>query len=1146
MAEQLTVSELVEEILVSGRGPEEVCSEHPQMLDEVRRRLRRIKSVSTQIDELFPSSSMQLDPRERAFATDFSGKLPLIPGYEVTSVHGRGGMGIVYKARHLTLNRTVALKMLLTGDFASAAERKRFLREAQAVARLSHPHVVHVYDQGESEGRPYFTMEFVEGGTLARKLDGTPWPAAQAAELIGILAEAAQVAHEAGIVHRDLKPGNILLTREGSPKISDFGLARCFDRDGTITLSGLHIGTPSYMAPEQAEGKTSEIGPAADIYALGAILYEMLTGRPPFRGETSAETIRQLTTQEPVPPSRLNSRVPRDLQTISLQCLNKDPRRRYSSAAALAQDIRRFQNAKPITARPTRVVARAWKWAQRRPAMATTLVAAIIATAAGTAAALRFVTDRAATIKAAQIDLQEVADAENRSDWTAAATALDRARLRTHDQVIGSLGQQLENARWNLDFGQRLESIRLNRTTWVENSFARLFDDAHADAAYSAAFHDGGIGSVGDDPAVVAARIGNSNVRSTLIAALDDWAICAADPTRRRWLFEVARAADPDPTGWRDRVRDPAISNNADALTQLAESSAAVNQPVRLLAALGERLEDAGAGAEAILFLSHVQERYPADFWANFALGDALRKTGNCGESLRYYQAAIAIRPHSTVAIGNLGMALASNNRLAEAIDQFRKEIQIDPQSSHAHYCLGLALRKVGRVDEAAAELAESVRLEPGNASHQYNLALALVDKGELDSAADHFKAALAIDPDNSDAAYNLGVAMMTQGKNQEAMQQFREALKIDPNNPQAHYCLGLVLKGAGNLDEAIEHLQRAIQLDPQNADAYYNLALARMARNQTDEAIREFQSSLKINPKQPDAHYNLGVALMRQGKNDQAIEQFEETLSLSPDNSHAHYLLGLVLKGEGRLAPAIEHLQRATQLDPTDPFAHYNLGLGLSVSGKKEQAIAELETALKLAPNQSDFHYNLAFLLMEKGKSDAAIEQFREAIELDPENSRAQYYLGLLLKGAGEMDEAIEHLQKATELDPGDPYAHYNLALGLLAVGQKASAIEQFNDSLKIDAKQPDAEYNLGLALMASRRIDEAIDHFHRAIALNPSDGYAYGGLGNALMDKARFAEANLAFERCLDLLPPTDPARQQYLEVMRKCQQRLPKPTH
>src|SRR5262249_44763172 len=309
--------------------------------------------------------------------------------YEVHAEVGRGGMGVVYQARHVRLGRVVALKMLLGGCFADPGQRQRFRAEAEAVAALQPPHIVQLFEVGDYEAGeglpcPYFTLEFVAGGSLAQRLAGRPAPPRQAAAWLEPLARAIQYAHQHDIIHRDLKPSNILLTGDGQPKICDFGVAKLLAGSDFKTLSGMLVGSPEYMAPEQAEGNTA-VGPATDVYALGAILYEMLTGKPPFRGTSTLDTLNQVRQVEPVPPRRLQPKVPRDLETICLKCLAKEPRKRYATALSLAEDLRRFQPGEPITARPVNGWERAAKWCRRRPAQAALAAALVAVTLLGVA-----------------------------------------------------------------------------------------------------------------------------------------------------------------------------------------------------------------------------------------------------------------------------------------------------------------------------------------------------------------------------------------------------------------------------------------------------------------------------------------------------------------------------------------------------------------------------------------------------------------------------------------------------------------------------------------------------------------------------------------------------------------------------------------
>ena len=361
------------------------------------------------------------------------GGLPQPPGYELVELLGRGGMGVVYKARHHGLRRHVALKMFEPGRTVFPREIVRFRTEAEAIARLQHPNIVQIFEIGEWNGLPFLALELADRGTLAQRLQKLPFTPRAAAELAETLARAVQHAHSHHIVHRDLKPANVLFAADGSVKLTDFGLAKVLQADEDsardATRTGEPIGTPRYMAPEQAAGRHDAIGPATDVYALGTLLYECLTGQVPFVSASVVETLDQIRSAEPLSPRRLQPSVPRDLETICLNCLHKEPARRYPSAQALADDLRRFLNGEPIAARPTPTWERAWKWCRRRPTRAALVaVAGLLLTTSAAAAGIwnRMERDRiAGERERVEALVKEGQDALVRGDE---AVALDRFR----------------------------------------------------------------------------------------------------------------------------------------------------------------------------------------------------------------------------------------------------------------------------------------------------------------------------------------------------------------------------------------------------------------------------------------------------------------------------------------------------------------------------------------------------------------------------------------------------------------------------------------------------------------------------------------------------------------------------------------------
>jgi eukaryotic-like serine/threonine-protein kinase len=879
------VRQLLEDLLDSDVTPEEVCRHCPELLSQVRLRWERKRVCEAQLDLLFPSPDAE-DAFAKSPATKFLGELPEIPGYEVQEVLGHGGMGVVYRARHIRLNRSIAVKMLLNGVHASSESRERFLREAKAVAGLRHPSIVQVHDMGDLNGQPYFTMEFVEGGTLAQKLAGTPQASRHAASLLEILADAVQAAHQNGIVHRDLKPANILLTADGAPKISDFGLARRLDGEAGLTWTGATLGTPSYMAPEQAEGRPILLGPAVDIYALGAILYELLTGRPPFRAESAALTVRQVLCQDAEPPSRLNGKVPRDLEVICLKCLRRDPQLRYASAAALTQDLRHFLQGEAIAARPEGRWARWGRRIRRHPFVSMAAASGLLLAMATLGGQLWLLSDREAVARkiesermiaeqAAGLDLREMGGWLRKSDWPQAEAALQRAKGRLGGRESAELRPLVEQGSCDLEVAARLGAILIDvaRTT----KLAR----ARANQHYEEAFRDAGIGSLHDDPTVVAERIRASDIQIALVGALDHWSGCLWDVQRRNWVLAVARRADPDPTGWRDRARDPATWESQSALVRLVETAPVADGYVPLFVTLEKQLTNL-SNEQCFPFLRRVQQAHPGDFWINLRLGDALIASDSSAEAIRYYQAAVSILPKVAFLYQKLGWALWTERR-EEAVACCLKAVELDPSSDDAHYLLSIVLTGLGRNDEAIDHLQAGIRLNPGSARLHAELGRCFELLGREVDALTHYQQAAELDPRGINLRRRIRSLLAALGREDEALAAWRETLAASPRRHAdwfgyAEFCLFL-----GRRDDYLRARQALLAAFESTADPSVAERVARaclllpMEGEELQKAVALAERAVAVDPSRYGLLYSMfqfakGLAEYREGKFSQAI----------------------------------------------------------------------------------------------------------------------------------------------------------------------------------------------------------------------------------------------------------------------------------
>lgn len=868
--------ELIECMVDSNTTPEQACMACPELLPMVQERWRLIRKIEAEIDAIFPPEQQG---RHVAKPPRIDGDFPGIPGYHILDVLGHGGMGVVYKALHQKLNRVVALKMLLSGRYSSEHERKRFAREAKAVAQLKHSNLVQVFHIGEVDGCPYFTMEFIPGPSLAKKLAGAPQPPRFASQTAAMLALAIHAAHEGGVIHRDLKPSNVLLCADGSPKIADFGLARYLESGPDITRSDARVGTPCYMSPEQVTNRPGTVGPLGDLYALGAILYEMLTGRPPFRGETAADTERQILTDDPIPPSRLNSKVPRDLENICLKCLQKDPKRRYANCAALAEDLHCYERGEPVSARAVGRIAKTAKWIRRRPAQAALIAGGIAVAVASIGGAFWLVSASAERSRVVDGDLREASAREESGSWSQVRTALVRARIELGSHGPKSLRDRLETHERDLALVAHLDQLQLN----YSRSYQGALNIDHSFQDFAHALRNAGLGSLDDDPVLVALRIQQSPVRIPLLNAL----YLELVRTPRRWLLEVARQADPDPTGWRDRALDPSVWNQPAELKQLLDTVKVEKQPAMLLLAMSIRC--ASWGDKPGSFLKKLQAQYPDDFWINLELGQFCLEQNQIADAIRYLQAAVSIRPAAAIAEDNLAMALVRDGKRQEGIEHYRNEIRLDPTHAVAHSNLSVFLGQSGNHAEALDEAKRAVALEPNDAWFHTVLGACYRANGQKADALVEYERAISIEP-QKEAAFEGLNACLDQPLYAEQRRAKWEIL-LDANPPQyaawdgyAEFCLFLdqpdkyrkartsLLKEFGNTTDLriAERAGRACLLLPGSEEE------SRQAVALVDRAASTDPSSMDVPGYLP--YFNVAKALAdyRQGKYQSAADRLQ------------------------------------------------------------------------------------------------------------------------------------------------------------------------------------------------------------------------------------------------------------------------------
>jgi serine/threonine protein kinase/Flp pilus assembly protein TadD len=710
--------------------------------------------------------------------------------YELLEVIGRGGQGVVYRAHQKSLNRTVALKVIGLGHWATDAHLKRFRREAEAAASLDHPGIVPIYEVGEQEGSCYFSMKLIEGGQLDAALKREPMPIRKALELIAKVARTVHYAHEHGILHRDIKPGNILLDQKGEPHLTDFGLARLVETESTVTRTLEVLGTPSYMAPEQAVGNNAALTAATDLYGLGAVLYQLLTGQPPFAGGTTYETIKLLLDTEPRQPRALNRKIDRDLSTICLKCLEKDPKRRYSSAVELARDLERWLKHEPIRARRAGVFIRSRKWVRRNPT-STLLAASLVALAASSGWIVwktEFIPKVRITDGVAVLPFENLsADPDN----AYLANGVQEEILTRLASIAGlkvisrTSTQQYQSKSRNL----REIANQLGVANIVEGSVQKAAGQVRVNV-----------------------QLVNGQSDSHLWAQTYDRKLNDIFGVESEIAKRIAESLQAKLTGHEEQALAAKPTNNAEAYEAYLHGLAFVR---------GLGWDPIDAWMQAAGFFERAVQLDP-----NFAIAWARL---SCVDAVIFFN-----RDNATTA--------ARGDAAKRALEQAQK---LAPDSSETLLALGnyqyLVLRDYGAAKTTFERVCEML---PGNSEVRAALGSVMRREGNWDQSIAYFERALALDPRNVTLLVDVALTYGARRQFPAALKLYDQVLAITPNDPDTMATKASVYQAEGNLREAARLLSGINEQTPHEVVFQIKITQLRLERKYPD-AVRLLQSRL-------------------------------------------------------------------------------------------------------------------------------------------------------------------------------------------------------------------------------------------------------------------------------------------------------------
>ena len=881
--------------------------------------------------------------------------------YELLEEIARGGMGVVYQARQINLNRTVALKMILAGQLAGEQDVQRFHTEAEAAAQLDHPGIVPIFEIGEHDGQHYFSMGFIEGQSLAQRINDQPPSPEEAAELMTKVCDAISYAHQHNVIHRDLKPANILLDPSGQPKVTDFGLAKKTEADSDLTGTGQILGTPAYMPPEQAAGNVNEVGPLADVYSLGAVLYCLLTGRPPFQAASPMDTLLQVLDKEPAAPRQIDPAVPVDLETICLKCLEKEPSRRYESAAALAADLRRYLDDEPIEARPSSTAYKLWRKAKRNRTTSLALAGALLAAFVGTIFFFQSrhtaTRERAAqkSAKGARDALQRIQTStgirqlaitpfENLSgnpdeDWLGAGFAsVLQTKLSGHDllKIVGK-GPMEEaasalgiSADATMDESQALKFGKQLVVNYViTGEFQRVAEQIQVSARLvnieTGAVEKGGMQVQGEFARVFDLQTDLANQCLVQLGAIED--------------------TDQDAT---ENQETPAVA-----------AAPAASVDAWMFLGRGQQALADGDFDQAIRLCARATEEDPKLWKAYRTQGIAYTKIDEAEGALQAFEDAIEINPQDWTSKAYYNLL---SGRLVEGLDAFGKA------------------EEAGDADLDLLKLSTSVGIKINQAS------------GGGKFAVDELRAAIDKHPDDEGLPVLLATAQTNNGDIQDAVETLKRAVELKPRKPEPHLMLSLALEKLGDKDQADRELAEAEKYRPDGIRGFREFGDVFADAGEQQRAIEEFNQALQIDSNDPASHLQLGELLLSSDIV-KAMGHFESALVGRPDSTQILSVLCRLYNLFGQNQKLQEYASRWVDADQDSYEAHQYLRLVYLKTGQMAKADAELTKIAELNPRHKTFFVMTGNTLIQTSLNspsmiDEAIRVLKKGEESFPNDS--------------------------------------------------------------------------------------------------------------------------------------------------------------